>query len=131
MPRVIYNTATTLNGFLADDQDSLSWLFVVPGADEAESGFSGFLKGIRALVMGSTTYGRKCVGKIPVSPRMCQVAIPKILWACALSTSARACTAFTALTHRGQSATRSQRDVFAFTTKTCSTSIRAFLSAHV
>ncbi len=56
MPRVIYNTATTLNGFLADDQDSLSWLFVVPGADEAESGFSGFLKGIRALVMGSTTY---------------------------------------------------------------------------
>ncbi len=44
---------------------------------------------------------------------------------------ARACTAFTALTHRGQSATRSQRDVFAFTTKTCSTSIRAFLSAHV
>jgi dihydrofolate reductase len=56
MPRVIYNTATTLNGYLADDEDSLSWLFVVPGANEAEHDFSGFLSGIGALVMGSTTY---------------------------------------------------------------------------
>ncbi|SFS04569.1 Dihydrofolate reductase [Microbacterium sp. cf046] len=56
MSRVIYNTATTLNGFLADDEDSLSWLFVVPGADQAESSFSVFLKGVGALVMGSTTY---------------------------------------------------------------------------
>jgi dihydrofolate reductase len=56
MPRVIFNTATTLDGYLADDADSLSWLFTVPGADEAEGGFSGFLEGIGALVMGSTTY---------------------------------------------------------------------------
>ena len=56
MSRVIYNTATTLNGFLADDEDSLSWLFVVPGAEQAETDFSGFLAGIGALVMGSTTY---------------------------------------------------------------------------
>jgi dihydrofolate reductase len=56
MTRVIFNTATTLNGFLADDADSLDWLFTVPGADEAEAGFSGFLEGIGALVMGSTTY---------------------------------------------------------------------------
>lgn len=56
MPRVIYNTATTLNGFLADDDDSLSWLFVVPGAEGAESEFSTFVKGIGALIMGSTTY---------------------------------------------------------------------------
>ena len=56
MSRVIYNTATTLNGYLADDEDSLSWLFVVPGADEAESAFSKFLSGVGALVMGSTTY---------------------------------------------------------------------------
>jgi dihydrofolate reductase len=56
MSRVIFNTATTLNGYLADDDDSLSWLFAVPGADEAESGFGGFLKGIGSLVMGSTTY---------------------------------------------------------------------------
>ncbi len=56
MTRAIFNTATTLNGFLADDADSLSWLFAVPGADEAENDFGGFLKGIGAVVMGSTTY---------------------------------------------------------------------------
>lgn len=56
MPRVIYNTATTLNGFLADDEDSLSWLFVVPGADNAETQFGDFLNNVGALVMGSTTY---------------------------------------------------------------------------
>lgn len=56
MSRVIYHTATTLNGFLADDQDSLSWLFAVPGSADAESEFSHFLAGVGALVMGSTTY---------------------------------------------------------------------------
>jgi dihydrofolate reductase len=56
MTRVIFNTATTLNGYLADDEDSLSWLFSVPGADEAEGGFGGFLEHVGALVMGSATY---------------------------------------------------------------------------
>jgi dihydrofolate reductase len=56
MPRVIFHTATTLNGFLADAQDSLSWLFAVPGADDAESDFSVFLDSVGALIMGSTTY---------------------------------------------------------------------------
>jgi dihydrofolate reductase len=56
MTRLIYNTATTLDGYLADDADSLEWLFAVPGADEAESAFPAFLEGIGALVMGSTTY---------------------------------------------------------------------------
>lgn len=56
MTRVIFNTATTLNGFLADDEDSLSWLFTVPGAETAENDFGAFLAGIGSLVMGSTTY---------------------------------------------------------------------------
>ncbi len=56
MTRVIFYTATTLNGYLADDQDSLSWLFSVPGADDAEGDITTFLGGIGALVMGSTTY---------------------------------------------------------------------------
>ena len=56
MPRVVYNTATTLNGYIADEDNSLSWLFVVPSADQAESAFSTFLAGVGALVMGSTTY---------------------------------------------------------------------------
>ncbi|WP_345802489.1 dihydrofolate reductase family protein [Microbacterium sp. AZCO] len=56
MTRVVFNTATTLDGYLADDQDSLDWLFAVPGADDAAAAFSGFLAGIGVLVMGSTTY---------------------------------------------------------------------------
>jgi dihydrofolate reductase len=56
MTRVVYNTATTLNGFLADDADSLDWLFAVPGADDAEQAFPAFLEGIGVIVMGSTTY---------------------------------------------------------------------------
>lgn len=56
MSRVIYNTAVTLNGFLADEGHSLDWLFEVPGADSAENEFAGFLAGVGALVMGSSTY---------------------------------------------------------------------------
>lgn len=53
---IIYNAATTVNGFLADDGDSLQWLFDVPGSAEAESDITVFLNSIGAVVMGSTTY---------------------------------------------------------------------------
>lgn len=52
----IYNTATTLDGFLATPDNSLEWLFEVPDAEEAESGIGDFLAGVGALAMGSTTY---------------------------------------------------------------------------
>src|SRR5689334_11986027 len=52
----IYYTATTLDGFLATTDNSLDWLFEVPGSAEAESGVDGFLAGVGALAMGSTTY---------------------------------------------------------------------------
>jgi dihydrofolate reductase len=52
----IYNTATTLDGFLATTDNSLDWLFAVEGADEAESSFPAFLEGVGAMAMGSTTY---------------------------------------------------------------------------
>lgn len=55
MVRYVYCTASTLDGFLADDADSLDWLLNVPGSDEA-SAFAGFLDGVGALVMGSTTF---------------------------------------------------------------------------
>lgn len=51
-----FYTATTLNGFLADEADSLQWLFDVPGATEAEDGVEEFLAGVETLVMGSSTY---------------------------------------------------------------------------
>lgn len=52
----IYYTATTLDGYLATTDNSLDWLFDVPGADEAESGIGDFMAGVGALAMGSTTY---------------------------------------------------------------------------
>lgn len=53
MPRFIFETATTLDGYLADSQHSLSWLFVVPhdGVDPA-----GIIDGMGSVVMGSSTY---------------------------------------------------------------------------
>ena len=53
---IIYNAATTVNGFLADDADSLQWLFDVPGSAGAEADIATFLGRVGALVMGSTTY---------------------------------------------------------------------------
>ncbi len=53
-----YYTATSIDGFIADQQNSLDWLFEVP----AEGGWSGqedydrFFAGVGALAMGSTTY---------------------------------------------------------------------------
>lgn len=59
MTRTIFYTATTLNGFLADEHDSLDWLFAVQGGDPdtATGGeFARFLEGIGVVVQGSTTY---------------------------------------------------------------------------
>lgn len=56
MPRVVFYTATTLNGFLADDHDSLDWLFAVPGGEGGDDDFQRFLSGIGVLVQGSSTY---------------------------------------------------------------------------
>jgi dihydrofolate reductase len=56
MTRVIFYTASTLNGFLADDDDSLEWLFAAPGGEGGDSDFRSFLSGIGALVQGSSTY---------------------------------------------------------------------------
>jgi dihydrofolate reductase len=56
MPRVIFYTATTLNGFLADDHDSLEWLFAAPGGEGGDDSFQQFLAGIGVLVQGSSTY---------------------------------------------------------------------------
>ncbi|MDN3495925.1 dihydrofolate reductase family protein [Planococcus sp. APC 4015] len=56
MPRVIFHTATTLNGFLADDEHSLEWLFATPGGEGGDSDFTEFLAGVGVLVQGSSTY---------------------------------------------------------------------------
>lgn len=55
MVRYVYCTASTLDGYLADDADSLDWLLNVPGAQQAGA-FASFLDGVGTLVMGSTTF---------------------------------------------------------------------------
>jgi dihydrofolate reductase len=54
--RSVYYTATTLDGFIADEHDSLAWLFEQQIDQSGQGGYEGFIAGIGALVMGSTTY---------------------------------------------------------------------------
>ncbi|MBW3620483.1 MAG: hypothetical protein KY461_09575 [Actinobacteria bacterium] len=55
--RTVYYTATTLDGFIADEHDSLDWLFEVPSGDASgPAGFGDFFAGIGAAAMGRTTY---------------------------------------------------------------------------
>jgi dihydrofolate reductase len=58
MAKTVYYTATTLDGFLADQDNSLQWLFEVEDAEPAEGGlaYPDFIAGVGAMVMGATTY---------------------------------------------------------------------------
>lgn len=61
MTRVRYYTATTLDGFLADEHDSLDWLFEQQQGEPGGLGdFDAFSAGIGAQVMGATTYEWVC-----------------------------------------------------------------------
>ena len=55
MARIVYNTATTLDGFIADENNSLAWLFEV-ARDPDDDTWDEFLGGIGSMVMGATTY---------------------------------------------------------------------------
>jgi len=49
-----YFTATSLDGFIATEDDSLEWLF--PLADLEQSSYPAFIAQVGALVMGASTY---------------------------------------------------------------------------
>jgi dihydrofolate reductase len=49
-----YFTATSLDGFIATEDDSLEWLF--PLGNVAETSYPAFIAGVGALAMGSSTY---------------------------------------------------------------------------
>ena len=51
-----YYTATTLDGFLADPDNSLDWLFTQRREPGGPLDYSEFIAGVGALAMGSTTY---------------------------------------------------------------------------
>ena len=49
-----YYTATSLDGFIATEDDSLEWLF--PLADPAQTSYPAFIAEVGALAMGAATY---------------------------------------------------------------------------
>ena len=54
-----FYTATSIDGFIADEHNSLDWLFQVPAGDDDEGHeerFARFLSDVGAIAMGSTTY---------------------------------------------------------------------------
>ncbi|MEO9328881.1 dihydrofolate reductase family protein [Gordonia aurantiaca] len=51
-----YYTATTLDGFLADDHDSLDWLLGQPIDENGPMSYDDFFANVGIAVMGYTTY---------------------------------------------------------------------------
>ena len=56
MTRTVFYTATTLDGFLADEQDRLDWLFAQDIDSTGPHSYERFLARVGAVVMGRTTY---------------------------------------------------------------------------
>jgi dihydrofolate reductase len=54
MTRFVFNTATTVNGWIADQEHSLEWLFAVDDSERPDH--DAFLASIAVLVSGSSTY---------------------------------------------------------------------------
>lgn len=56
MPLTQYYTATTLDGFIADQNHSLDWLFTREQDRDGPLSYTSFIAGIGALAMGANTY---------------------------------------------------------------------------
>lgn len=48
--------ATSLDGYIADKNDGIDWLDMVPMTDEVQSSFTHFMETIDALLMGRNTF---------------------------------------------------------------------------
>ncbi len=55
-PHTTYYTATTLDGFLADEHDSLDWLMRQEQDEKGPMNYDEFIAGIGSIAMGATTY---------------------------------------------------------------------------
>ncbi len=56
MTRTIFYTASSLDGYLADEQDSLDWLFTQDQDEHGPLSYEAFFAGVGAILTGSTTY---------------------------------------------------------------------------
>jgi dihydrofolate reductase len=54
--RLIYNTATSVDGYIADSDNSLSWLFAVVPDESTSARQARFLADVGVMVEGSSTY---------------------------------------------------------------------------
>ena len=74
-----YFTATSLDGFIADPDHSLEWLF--PLGDINATSYPAFIRDVGAIAMGSSTYEwllRHVVG--PEAPRREPWPYPQPVW---------------------------------------------------
>ena len=56
MARTVFYTATSLDGFIADPDDSLDWLFTRQQDHQGPLNYDDFIADIGAVAMGRTTY---------------------------------------------------------------------------
>jgi dihydrofolate reductase len=60
MAKTQYYTATSIDGFIADENNSLEWLFQIVSGPQAstdkEDRFRSFFSDVGAMAMGATTY---------------------------------------------------------------------------
>jgi dihydrofolate reductase len=56
MAKTQYYTATSFDGFIADEHHSLDWLFEVDRGTTGKGEFDAFLTDVGAMAMGATTY---------------------------------------------------------------------------
>ena len=56
MTRFRYYTATTLDGFIADPNDSLDWLLSQPIDEDGPMNYQEFITDVGVIAMGATTY---------------------------------------------------------------------------
>ncbi|MGI5217705.1 dihydrofolate reductase family protein [Nocardia sp. CA-290969] len=55
-PRTVYNTAASLDGYIATTDHSLAWLLSRESDESGPMGFTEFLAGVGAIAMGANTY---------------------------------------------------------------------------
>src|SRR5438093_780279 len=56
MTKTQYYTATSIDGFIADADNSLEWLFQAASNGIEDTRFGTFFAGVGAMAMGATTY---------------------------------------------------------------------------
>ena len=56
MTKTQYYTATSIDGFIADEHNALDWLLQFKSSADKEGRFEAFFSGVGAMAMGATTY---------------------------------------------------------------------------